>query len=120
MIILLEKFVKLNHGYVQSILPKMVPLWNGYFFLEYGRWMLLYFFDMLNSRIDNGFSCGKQVKDFKDPEVHHRHLSHLFGLFPGHTITFKETPALFEAAEKSLYKRGFHKLNNYITYLKSC
>ncbi|KHN30427.1 alpha-L-fucosidase 2-like [Glycine soja] len=46
------------------------------------------------------------VKDFKDPEVHHRHLSHLFGLFPGHTITFKETPALIEAAEKSLYKRG--------------
>ncbi|RDX62538.1 Alpha-L-fucosidase 2, partial [Mucuna pruriens] len=46
------------------------------------------------------------VKDFKDPEVHHRHLSHLFGLFPGHTITFEETPALFEAAEKSLYKRG--------------
>ncbi|QCD91922.1 Glycosyl hydrolase family [Vigna unguiculata] len=46
------------------------------------------------------------VKDFKDPEVHHRHLSHLFGLFPGHTITFEQTPALFEAAEKSLYKRG--------------
>ncbi|XP_061354482.1 alpha-L-fucosidase 2-like isoform X2 [Gastrolobium bilobum] len=46
------------------------------------------------------------VKDFKDPDVHHRHLSHLFGLFPGHTITSKETPALFEAAEKSLYKRG--------------
>ncbi|KOM26636.1 hypothetical protein LR48_Vigan303s005800 [Vigna angularis] len=46
------------------------------------------------------------VKDFKDPEVHHRHLSHLFGLFPGHTITFEQTPALFQAAEKSLYKRG--------------
>ncbi|KAK7405829.1 hypothetical protein VNO78_07439 [Psophocarpus tetragonolobus] len=46
------------------------------------------------------------MKDFEDPEVHHRHLSHLFGLFPGHTITFKETPALFEAAKKSLYKRA--------------
>ncbi|KAK7366472.1 hypothetical protein VNO80_08463 [Phaseolus coccineus] len=46
------------------------------------------------------------VKDFKDPEEHHRHLSHLFGLFPGHTITLEQTPALFEAAEKSLYKRG--------------
>lgn len=57
------------------------------------------------------------MKDFKDPEVHHRHLSHLFGLFPGHTITFEQTPALFEAAEKSLYKRGSHKLNNYSTYI---
>jgi len=71
-------------------------------------------FYTLNCRIDNGFSCGRQVKDFKDPEVHHRHLSHLFGLFPGHTITFKETPALIEAAEKSLYKRGLYKMNNFI------
>ncbi|XP_056160905.1 alpha-L-fucosidase 2-like isoform X2 [Syzygium oleosum] len=44
--------------------------------------------------------------DFKDPEVHHRHLSHLFGLFPGHTITLELTPDLCTAAEKSLYKRG--------------
>ncbi|KAI4375962.1 hypothetical protein MLD38_013769 [Melastoma candidum] len=44
--------------------------------------------------------------DFDDPEVHHRHLSHLFGLFPGHTITLEDTPDLCKAAEKSLYKRG--------------
>jgi len=72
-------------------------------------------FDMINCWINSEFSCGGQVKDFKDPEVHHRHLSHLFGLFPGHTITLEQTPALFEAAEKSLYKRGLHKLNNYST-----
>ncbi|XP_027106038.2 alpha-L-fucosidase 2 [Coffea arabica] len=46
------------------------------------------------------------AKDFKDPEVHHRHLSHLFGLFPGHTITLQKTPDLCKAAEKSLQKRG--------------
>ncbi|XAR72944.1 Alpha-L-fucosidase [Bertholletia excelsa] len=44
--------------------------------------------------------------DFGDPEVHHRHLSHLFGLFPGHTITPEKTPHLCKAAEYSLYKRG--------------
>ncbi|KAL3722309.1 hypothetical protein ACJRO7_034651 [Eucalyptus globulus] len=44
--------------------------------------------------------------DFEDPEVHHRHLSHLFGLFPGHTMTLEGTPDLCTAAKKSLYKRG--------------
>ncbi|KAJ6716533.1 ALPHA-L-FUCOSIDASE 2 [Salix koriyanagi] len=46
------------------------------------------------------------AQDFKDPEVHHRHLSHLFGLFPGHSITIDKNPELCEAAENSLYKRG--------------
>ncbi|CAI0471873.1 unnamed protein product [Linum tenue] len=44
--------------------------------------------------------------DFEDPEVQHRHLSHLFGLFPGHTITIEKNPDLCKAAEKTLYKRG--------------
>ncbi|XP_072971528.1 alpha-L-fucosidase 2 [Typha angustifolia] len=46
------------------------------------------------------------AQDFEDPEVHHRHLSHLFGLFPGHTISIKKTPELCKAAANSLYKRG--------------
>jgi len=47
-----------------------------------------------------------QALDFEDPEVHHRHLSHLFGLFPGHTMTLESTPDLCKAATISLYKRG--------------
>lgn len=47
-----------------------------------------------------------QAQDFKDPEVHHRHMSHLFGLFPGHTITIEKNPDLCKAAEKTLQKRG--------------
>ncbi|KAK1322857.1 Alpha-L-fucosidase 2 [Acorus calamus] len=46
------------------------------------------------------------AKDFEDPDVHHRHLSHLFGLFPGHSITIEKTPELCKAADYSLYKRG--------------
>ncbi|XP_062200506.1 alpha-L-fucosidase 2-like [Phragmites australis] len=44
--------------------------------------------------------------DFQDPEVRHRHLSHLFGLYPGHTITMEKSPDVCEAVANSLYKRG--------------
>ncbi len=40
-----------------------------------------------------------------DSDPHHRHVSHLYALHPGHQITGK-TPALFEAARKTLEKRG--------------
>ena len=40
------------------------------------------------------------------PEQHHRHVSHLYGLFPSHQITRRGTPALFDAARKSLETRG--------------
>ena len=36
----------------------------------------------------------------------HRHVSHLFGLFPGHLISPARTPALAEAARKTLQARG--------------
>ena len=41
------------------------------------------------------------------PEVEpgHRHISHLYGLFPGHTITVEKTPQLAEACKKTLEKR---------------
>lgn len=47
-----------------------------------------------------------QAQDFEDPEPYHRHVSHLFGLFPGHTITSEKTPDLCKAAENTLHKRG--------------
>ncbi len=42
--------------------------------------------------------------EFGEPEPGHRHLSHLYGVFPGDTITEKNT-ALYEAARKSLLTR---------------
>ena len=41
------------------------------------------------------------------PEVEpgHRHVSHLYGLYPGHTITLEKTPELAEACKKTLEKR---------------
>ncbi|KAI4971219.1 hypothetical protein ZWY2020_002133 [Hordeum vulgare] len=46
------------------------------------------------------------AQDFKDPEPSHRHLSHLFGLYPGHTITMQGNPEICEAISNSLHKRG--------------
>ena len=38
-------------------------------------------------------------------EPGHRHISHLYGLYPGHTITVEKTPELAEACKKTLIKR---------------
>lgn len=45
-------------------------------------------------------------KDLDDPKDNHRHLSHLFGLFPGSQITVENTPELAAAAKQSLLHRG--------------
>ena len=45
-------------------------------------------------------------KDWEDPEPHHRHVSHLFGLFPGNQISPVNTPELTAAAKKTLELRG--------------
>ncbi|TDD97798.1 glycoside hydrolase family 95 protein [Flavobacterium cellulosilyticum] len=44
--------------------------------------------------------------DWDDPEDHHRHVSHLYGLFPSNQISPIKTPELFEAAKNSLNYRG--------------
>jgi len=41
-----------------------------------------------------------------EPEDHHRHTSHLFGVYPGRQITVARTPVLAEAARVSLLARG--------------
>lgn len=45
-------------------------------------------------------------KDFEDVEVHHRHVSHLFGLYPGNEILPITTPGFAAAAKKTLEIRG--------------
>ena len=44
--------------------------------------------------------------DFMETEVYHRHVSHLFGAFPGSNITPSQTPDLAKAVESSLDIRG--------------
>ncbi len=44
--------------------------------------------------------------DINAPERQHRHVSHLYGLFPSSQINKYDTPELFAAARKSLELRG--------------
>ena len=44
--------------------------------------------------------------DFEEVEVKHRHLSNLYGVFPGNTISPDTNPELSEAAKVSLKRRG--------------
>lgn len=46
------------------------------------------------------------MKDWDRKDDHHRHPSHLYGLFPGNQISPFRTPKLFKAAENSLIYRG--------------
>lgn len=43
--------------------------------------------------------------DYEEVEVHHRHISHLYGLFPASEITPKDTPELAAACKKTLERR---------------
>ena len=63
------------------------------------------------------------IEDYKEPEIGHRHISHLYGLFPANQITVN-TPSLFAAARKTLERRlqgnpnaaTEEKKNRYLSY----
>ncbi|MBQ6177576.1 MAG: glycoside hydrolase family 95 protein [Bacteroidales bacterium] len=46
------------------------------------------------------------IEDGDDPNDEHRHISHLYGLYPSDQITPTGTPDLFEAARTTLIQRG--------------
>ncbi|MGG1615234.1 glycoside hydrolase family 95 protein [Paenibacillus sp. NRS-1781] len=46
--------------------------------------------------------------DFEEAEPGHRHVSHLYGLYPGRQIHVRDTPELAEAARISLRRRLDH------------
>ncbi|WP_192085459.1 glycoside hydrolase N-terminal domain-containing protein [Algoriphagus sp. Y33] len=46
------------------------------------------------------------LDDIDDPNDHHRHISHLYGLFPSNQISPLRTPELYSAARNTLIQRG--------------
>ena len=46
------------------------------------------------------------MDDWDDPNDKHRHVSHLYGVYPGDQISPYRTPELFDAARTSLIYRG--------------
>ena len=67
----------------QNVLDNLVPYQTG----RYGQLM-------------------EWSKDIDDPKDQHRHVNHLFGLHPGHTISPVTTPELAEASKVVLVHRG--------------
>lgn len=45
------------------------------------------------------------MEDYEEVDPGHRHISHLYGLYPGEQITVDGTPELAEAAKKTLERR---------------
>jgi len=70
-------------GHLQKRLKEMAPF-------QIGRWGQLQ----------------EWMNDWDDPNDIHRHVSHLWGLFPGNQISPYRTPELFDAARTSLIHRG--------------
>jgi alpha-L-fucosidase 2 len=58
-------------------------------------------------RIGSDSTIMEWIKDYREVEPGHRHMSHLFGLYPGTQISAK-TPKFFKAARKTIERRLKH------------
>ena len=58
------------------------------------------------NRIGKKGDLNEWLDDWEDAAPHHRHVSHLYGLYPYDEITLWDTPKLAKAAEKTLQMRG--------------
>ena len=72
-----------NAAHLENRLKEMAPM-------QIGRWGQLQ----------------EWMFDWDSPEDIHRHVSHLYGLFPSNQISPYRTPELFDAARTSLIHRG--------------
>jgi alpha-L-fucosidase 2 len=72
------------------------------------------FTSILRSRLESmqSYEIGEDGRlhewdtQFEEADYTHRHVSNLYGLFPGETVTAEATPELAEACKKSLERRG--------------
>jgi len=58
------------------------------------------------SRVGSDGRLMEWLEEYKEPEPHHRHVSHLWALYPGDEISPAKTPNLAEGARRSLETRG--------------
>jgi len=61
---------------------------------------------LLPARIGANGCIQEWAHDYPTEDAHHRHVSFLFGLYPGTQITDQHSPDLFQAAATSLRTRG--------------
>jgi len=58
------------------------------------------------TRIGSDGRVMEWLAEYEEPDPHHRHVSHLWGLYPGDEIDPRTTPELAAAARKTLNARG--------------
>jgi alpha-L-fucosidase 2 len=58
------------------------------------------------TRIGSDGRIMEWLEEYEEVEPHHRHVAHLWGLYPGSEISSDGTPGLAAAARKSLEARG--------------
>ena len=61
---------------------------------------------LLPYRIGKKGNLQEWYHDWEDQDPHHRHQSHLFGIYPGHHISMQETPELAKACARVLEMKG--------------
>jgi alpha-L-fucosidase 2 len=64
--------------------------------------------DLAPTRIGSDGRIMEWTEEFAEPEPGHRHISHLYGLHPGHEITLRRNSELLEAARKTIEFRLGH------------
>lgn len=57
-------------------------------------------------RIGSNGTLMEWLEDYKETDPQHRHISHLYGLYPASLLSPATTPALADAARKTLERRG--------------
>lgn len=60
------------------------------------------------TKITRHGTIGEWIEDFRESEPGHRHISQLYGLYPGWEITPEATPELSQAAAATLQRRLSH------------
>lgn len=58
------------------------------------------------NQIDGNGRLMEWLKPYEEVEPHHRHVSPLWGMYPGNEISLHHTPKLAEAAKNLLIRRG--------------
>jgi alpha-L-fucosidase 2 len=57
-----------------------------------------------NIKVGNNGTIQEWYEDYEEVDIDHRHISHLYALYPSNQIN-RNTPLLFEAAKKTLERR---------------
>ena len=61
---------------------------------------------LLKPKVGQRGQLQEWAADKDDLNEHHRHTSHLVGVYPGHEFTVGETPDMVKAAKTTLFERG--------------